>query len=291
MQIIEIKNIKINNKIINLDINEKDKILILTDKEKENIKDFKEYKIEDSVFNYKNRNVFKMFDKEKENIYHSKVRVLSHFINKNKKIIDLFKEEINASTNLNNILKDEKLTHFIEKYNYYKNNKEETINNIIKEEKVDLKEAKKRYKLILQENKEKIIIKKYELKNQLIVEKVKEAAKYDNLNYKKEKEYHKYFFYNEEDIKEEISQLLKIFKINKNILNRNFDDLNNDAKTEIKILLLFAGKKDVVVLNQKIKEEMLEKIFNILKIKDTAFIYITDQQIKEKEFNKVIYLK
>ena len=269
-------------------IEPKDKILLFnTNKNQDNILDYILGKKEIRVF-YKGKKIESLYPKEKE-IINNKIIIIdnneNNHIKKNKKIITQLKKSISESINLKKNIYNSFVLHQKEKVKDIKKRKKEIIENLCKDEVLTINEGTKKYKQLLKEEKNRLVINKLEARNEFIAEKARLQVKLENKNIKKE------IKYNSKDIKEEINKIMGEMKFNNiTFLNKTFSSYSQKEKKLINLLFAFCGKKDILIFLSSLydKEEM--KIINKLIIeKEMALIYITnDKNVEKTYFNKEI---
>ena len=269
-------------------IEPKDKILLSnTNKNQDNILDYILGKKEIKVF-YKGKKIESLYPKEKE-IINNKLIIIdnneNNQIKENQKIITQLKKSISESTNLKKNIYNSFVLHQKEKVKDIKKREKEIIENLCKDEVLTINEGTKKYKQLLKEEKNRLVINKLEARNEYIAEKARLQVKLDNKNIKKE------IKYNSKDIKEEINKIIGEMKINNiTFLNKTISSYSQKEKKLINLLFAFCGKKDILIFLSSLydKEEM--KIINKLILeKEMALIYITnDKNVEKTYFNKEI---
>ena len=269
-------------------IEPKDKILLSnTNKNQDNILDYILGKKEIKVF-YKGKKIESLYPKEKE-IINNKIIIIdnneNNQIKENQKIITQLKKSISESTNLKKNIYNSFVLHQKEKVKDIKKRKKEIIENLCKDEVLTINEGTKKYKQLLKEEKNRLVINKLEARNEYIAEKARLQVKLENKNIKKE------IKYNSKDIKEEINKIIGEMKINNiTFLNKTISSYSQKEKKLINLLFAFCGKKDILIFLSSLydKEEM--KIINKLILeKEMALIYITnDKNVEKTYFNKEI---
>ena len=269
-------------------IEPKDKILLSnTNKNQDNILDYILGKKESKVF-YKGKKIESLYPKEKE-IINNKIIIIdnneNNQIKENQKIITQLKKSISESTNLKKNIYNSFVLHQKEKVKDIKKRKKEIIENLCKDEVLTINEGTKKYKQLLKEEKNRLVINKLEARNEFIAEKARLQVKLENKNIKKE------IKYNSKDIKEEINKIIGEMKINNiTFLNKSISSYSQKEKKLINLLFAFCGKKDILIFLSSLydKEEM--KIINKLILeKEMALIYITnDKNVEKTYFNKEI---
>ena len=269
-------------------IEPKDKILLFNiNKSQENVLDYILGKKESKVF-YKGKKIESLYPKEKE-IINNKIIIIdnneNNQIKENQKIITQLKKSIFESTNLKKNIYNSFVLHQKEKVKDIKKRKKEIIENLCKDEVLTINEGTKKYKQLLKEEKNRLVINKLEARNEYIAEIARLQVKLENKNIKKE------IKYNLKDIKEEINKIMGEKKINNiTFLNKTISSYSQKEKKLINLLFAFCGKKDILVFKTDFydKEEM--KIINKLILeKNMALIYITnDKNVEKTYFNKEI---
>ena len=178
MEIARIENFPITYKVEEkqttvFKIEQKDKILLFnTNKNQDNILDYILEKKEIRVF-YKGKKIESLYPKEKE-IINNKIIIIdnneNNHIKKNQKIITQLKKSISESTNLKKNIYNSFVLHQKEKVKDIKKRKKEIIENLCKDEVLTINEGTKKYKQLLKEEKNRLVINKLEARNEFIAE-------------------------------------------------------------------------------------------------------------------------
>lgn len=269
-------------------IEPKDKILIFSEKKsKENILDYILGKEEAKVI-YKGKKIESLFPKEKEKIS-NKIIIIdnneNNQIKEKQKIINQIKKSVSESTDLKKNIYNLFVLHQKEKVKDIKRRKKEIIENLCKDEVLTINEGTKKYKQLLKEEKNRLVINKLEVRNEFIAQKVRLQVNLGNKNIKKE------IKFNSKEINEEINKILKEIKINDTtLLNKTFSSCSEKEKKLVNLLFAFCGKKDILFFKtDSYDKEEMKKINKLILEKNMALIYITnDKNIERTYFNKEV---
>ena len=264
----------------------KDSLLVLKNKkETKEILDCILGKKEDTRILYNGKEVNTFYPKEFEEAKTTITLIDNNenkFINKKKNILSQLKTQVKESTNLKKNLYKFFVTHQQELVKETKRRRKEKIQQLCKNEILTVNEGITKYKKILKEEKNRLVINKLEARNEFIAEKARLQVKLKTNNIKKE------IKFNSSQIKEEIEKVSKEIKLKDlSILNKTYEECSNEEKKKINLLFSFCGKKEVLILNtNKYDVEEIKTISKLIKEKEMVLIYITDDKVEKTYFNK-----
>lgn len=250
-----------------------------------------------SKVNYKNKELNKMYQKEKEDFCFRKVSVIENNVNKqisnDHLILPQLIKNIKKTSDLKKNIYLDKVLHYKEKVKDIKKNKTEIIQNICKKEILTIEEGTKEYKKILNENKNKVVIKKLEARNDYIVNKAKLELDLEKKENKKQILKTK-LKSSTKQAREEIEALLKQAGITSTtFLLKSYDKTSTSENKIINLLSAFTGKKEILIISTSLFDREEVKLINqLLEYKNLLFIYITsDKEVEKEYFNKVIKIQ
>ena len=250
-----------------------------------------------SKVNYKNKELNKMYQKEKEDFCFRKVSVIENNINKqisnDHLILPQLIKNIKKTSDLKKNIYLDKVLHYKEKVKDIKKNKAEIIQNICKKEILTIEEGTKEYKKILNENKNKVVIKKLEARNDYIVNKAKLELDLEKKGNKKQILKTK-LKSSTKQAREEIEAVLKQAGITSTtFLLKSYDKTSISENKIINLLSAFTGKKEILIISSSLFDQEEMKLINkLLEYKNLLFIYITsDKEVEKEYFNKVIKIQ
>ncbi len=250
-----------------------------------------------SKVNYKNKELNKMYQKEKEDFCFRKVSVIENNINKqisnDHLILPQLIKNIKKTSDLKKNIYLDKVLHYKEKVKDIKKNKAEIIQNICKKEILTIEEGTKEYKKILNENKNKVVIKKLEARNDYIVNKAKLELDLEKKENKKQILKTK-LKSSTKQARGEIEAVLKQAGITStSFLLKAYDKTSTSENKIINLLSAFTGKKEILIISSSLFDQEEMKLINkLLEYKNLLFIYITsDKEVEKEYFNKVIKIQ
>lgn len=250
-----------------------------------------------SKVNYKNKELNKMYQKEKEDFCFRKVSVIENNINKqisnDHLILPQLIKNIKKTSDLKKNIYLDKVLHYKEKVKDIKKNKAEIIQNICKKEILTIEEGTKEYKKILNENKNKVVIKKLEARNDYIVNKAKLELDLEKKGNKKQILKTK-LKSSTKQARGEIEAVLKQAGITStSFLLKSYDKTSTSENKIINLLSAFTGKKEILIISSSLFDQEEMKLINkLLEYKNLLFIYITsDKEVEKEYFNKVIKIQ
>ena len=250
-----------------------------------------------SKVNYKNKELNKMYQKEKEDFCFRKVSVIENNANKqisnDHLILPQLIKNIKKTSDLKKNIYLDKVLHYKEKVKDIKKNKTKIIQNKCKKEILTIEEGTKEYKKILNENKNKVVIKKLEARNDYIVNKAKVELDLEKKENKKQILKTK-LKSSTKQAREEIEAVLKQAGITSTtFLLKSYDKTSISENKIINLLSAFTGKKEILIISTSLFDREEVKLINkLLEYKNLLFIYITsDKEVEKEYFNKVIKIQ
>ena len=151
----------------------------------------------------------------------------------------------------------------------------------------------KEYKKILNENKNKVVIKKLEARNDYIVNKAKLELDLEKKENKKQILKTK-LKSSTKQAREEIEAVLKQAGMTSTtFLLKSYDKTSISENKIINLLSAFTGKKEILIISTSLFDREEVKLINkLLEYKNLLFIYITsDKEVEKEYFNKVIKIQ